>query len=61
MIGKILLENKFGLFQLQLESLGEVKTPGKFCNYFPHLSFETVFPVLKLTQNCYIKMNISFS
>ena len=35
-------------------------TPGKYFNSYYHLSLETVFPALKLTQNCYIK-NISFS
>ena len=36
---------------------GGGKTPGKLCNGYPHLSLETV---LKLTQNCYINMNIFF-
>ena len=27
----------------------------------PHLSLETVFAALRLTQNCYINMKISFS
>ena len=53
------LANKFGLSQTQLGSLGGVTMPGKFCNFLPHL--ETVFAALKLTQNCYINMNISFS
>ena len=26
----------------------------KFCNFYPHLSLETVFPALKLTQICCI-------
>ena len=34
-------------------------TPEKFWNFPPHL--ETVFPPLKLTQSCYVNMNISFS
>ena len=34
--------------------------PVKFCNFYPHLSLETVFPALKLTQICCINMNISF-
>ena len=34
--------------------------PGKFCNFYPHLRLETVFPALKLTQNCCIKINIYF-
>ena len=28
----------------------------KFCNFYPHLSLETVFPALKLTQICCINM-----
>ena len=32
----------------------------KYCNFYPRLSLETVFPALKLTQICYINMNISF-
>ena len=32
----------------------------KFCNFYPHLSLETVFPALKLTQICCINMNIFF-
>ena len=32
----------------------------KFCNFYPHLSLETVFPAFKLTQICCINMNISF-
>ena len=32
----------------------------KFCNFYLHLSCETVFPALKLTQICCINMNISF-
>ena len=32
----------------------------KFCNFYPHLSLGTVFPVLKLTQIFCINMNISF-
>ena len=40
---------------------GGVVILGRFSNFEPHLSLETVFPALKLTQNCYIIMNISFS
>ena len=32
----------------------------KLCNFYPHLHLETVFPALKLPQNCYIIMNICF-
>ena len=31
---------------------------GKFCDFFSHLSLETVFPALKLTQNYH--KNITF-
>ena len=29
------------------------------CNLYPHLCLETVFPALKLTQNCYLPYNIN--
>ena len=32
----------------------------KFCNFYPHLSLETVFPKLKLTQICCTNMNVYF-
>ena len=32
---------------------------GKLCNFYPHLSLETVFPALKLTL-CSINVNIFF-
>ena len=32
---------------------------GTFCNLYPHLCLETVFPALKLTQNCYLHYNIN--
>ena len=32
----------------------------KFCSFYSHLSLETLFPALKLTQICCINMNISF-
>ena len=32
----------------------------KFCNFYPHLSLETISPIIKLTQICCIKMHISF-
>ena len=55
------LANKFGLSQIQLGILVLVTTPGKFCNYPPLLNLERAFPALKLTENCYLNMNISFS
>ena len=33
---------------------------GKFCNLYRHLSLKTVFPALKLTQNCCFDYNIFF-
>ena len=55
------LANKFGLSQIQLGILVLVTTPGKFCNFSPLLNLERAFPALKLTENCYLNMNISFS
>ena len=28
--------------------------PGKFHNFYPHLSLQTLFPALTMPQNCYI-------
>ena len=39
---------------------GDSRTTGKFCNFQLHLSLETVFPVLKMTQIYYINMSIFF-
>ena len=55
------LANNFGLSQIQLGILVLVTTPGKFCNFPPLLNLERAFPALKLTENCYLNMNISFS
>ena len=43
--------------------LEDVTTPGKSCNFYSHLSLQTElhFPAVKLTQNCYININIFFS
>ena len=38
---------------------GDSATPRKFCNFYSHLSLETVFPALKVIENCYINMTIS--
>ena len=54
------LASTFGLFQIQMRGLGGVATPGKLYNFYPHLNLETRFSELKLTQNCYININISF-
>ena len=32
---------------------------GKFCNLYPLLCLGTVFPALKLSQNCYLHYNIN--
>ena len=40
---------------------GGSPNPGTFCNFYTHIRLETVFPAFKLTQNCYVTMNISFS
>ena len=41
---------------------GATQATETFCYYYPHLRLETVFlPALKLTQNCYVSMNIAFS
>ena len=45
--------NKCGLFWIQFCSLGGGVSPGKLCNFYSHLSLESL--------NCYINMNISFS
>ena len=56
-----MLANKFGLSQIQLGILVSVTTPGKLCN-FPHvLSLEIALGALKLTENCYLNMNVSFT
>ena len=41
--------------------LGGVATQGRFCNFYPHLSLETVFAALKLIRNYHVITNISFS
>ena len=41
--------------------LGGAAKPGKFWNFSPLLKLEIVFPVLKLTRNCYLNISISFS
>ena len=42
--------NKCGLFQIHLGVLEISATSGKFDYFYSHLSLETVFPALKLTQ-----------
>ena len=46
-----MLANKFGLFRIHLGGLCEVAIPRECCIFYPHLSLQTVFPALKLTQN----------
>ena len=55
------LATKFGLFQIQKRGLRGIATSGRFGNFYLYLSLENVFPAIKLTQNCYINMNISSS
>ena len=55
------LVTRFGLFQIQKRGLGGVATSGKFCKFYLYLNLEIVFPAIKLTQNCYININISSS
>ena len=55
------LANKFGLSQIQFAILVLVTTVGKFWNFSPFLHLEIAFPALKLTENCYLNMKISFS
>ena len=52
--------NKCGLFQIHLGGLRVSATSGKFDYFYSYLSLETVSPALKLTQNCYINVNIFF-
>ena len=57
MIAKMLHIGKNGK---NIAYLGEAAKPGKFCNSFPLLNLEIVFPALKLTINCYLNMSIFF-
>ena len=58
MIGEMLHIGKNGE---NVAYLGGNAKPGKFCNFSPLLNLEIVFPALKLTRNCYLNRNISFS
>ena len=53
--------DKCGLFQMQLTGLGGNAITGKFYIFCLHVILERVFPALKLTRNCCVNMNISFS
>ena len=55
------LANKFGLSQIQSRILVLVAKPGKLCNFPLLLSLEIAFRALKLTENCYLNMNVSFT
>ena len=57
---RVVLANKFVLSKTQLGILGLVTTPRKFCNFLTFLSTEVAFPALKLTENCYLNINIFF-
>ena len=48
------------MFQIHLGGLRVSATSGKFDYFYSYLSLETVSPALKLTQNCYINVNIFF-
>ena len=54
-------ENKCRLLQMQLSALVGKAFTGSFYNLCLHVSLETAFSALKLTQNCYMNLNISFS
>ena len=56
-----LLASKCDLFQRHFGNLRVSATPGNSCYFHSHLSLETAFPALKLTQNCYITMNLKTS
>ena len=47
-------------FWFVLNTSGGTATPWKVCNIYSHLSLETVFPFLKLTQKCYINTHTFF-
>ena len=54
MIGKLLLN-----IGKNLSKAGSSATPGKLCNFYPHLRSQTVFPALNLPKNCYITTIVS--
>ena len=45
----------------ELYDLMLITTPGESCNFSPLVSLERAFIALKMNQNCYLNMNISFS
>ena len=45
---------RFMLYSKQLANESRSTARGTFCNLYPHLCVETVFPAFKLTQNCYL-------
>ena len=52
-IRDIMLGNKFGLFQIQLEGVWGRYSYKNILKLLPTCKLETVFPALKLTQNCF--------
>ena len=52
--------SNFDLLQIHFGGLAGVATPGKVCKFSPHLTLKSVFPELKLKQNCYTNMNFFF-
>ena len=58
MIGKVLHIGNNGE---NVAYLGEAAKASKVLQFSPLLNLEIVFPALKLTRNCYLNMDISFS
>ena len=46
---------------ITVEESGGNPILGKFCKFYSHLILGPLFPGIKLTKNCYINVNISFS
>ena len=63
MFGRIRAKQSFGEQVWFITNKAEwwgVTTSGRLCIFYLYLSLETVFPAIKLIQNCYINMNIYF-
>ena len=50
-----------GRMEILMHIRGQPQSQESFCIFFPLLNLQIVFPALKLTRNCYLNMNISFS
>ena len=46
--------NLFHVYSKQLANSSRGTAIGIFCNLYPHLCVETVFPALNMTQSCYL-------